>query len=473
MKAICILLAVAVASLARADAVFEWNDVALAAIQRNSSSPPVAARALAMTHVAIYDAVNSIEPTHESFRVHIPDSPTASREAAAAQAAFRVLWTLYPTERQRLEGALARSLAQVPDGPAKSAGLRLGDAVAQRVIAWRNNDGSARVVAYSPGTEPGKWRPTPPDYQPALMPQWASVTPFGIAYASQFRPPFPPELTSSEYARDFHEVRVLGSAHSAVRDPDKTQTAHFWADGPGTVTPPGHWNRIAQTVARSRNLSLHENARLFALLNVALADAAIVCWDMKYACNFWRPVTAIHEADTDGNDKTGRDASWRSLLPTPPFPSCTSGHSTFSGAAAQVLALFFDQDNIGFTDVSGLPKASRKFASFSQAADEAGRSRVYGGIHFEFDNRGGLKSGRAVGRYIFDRYMKPLGTPTSTNAITQTAFRPASNDDGNNSWTPTSNQSTIVICYQPVVCTYPLDVVPSEPAITYNVFYSW
>ena len=172
------------------------------------------------------------------------------------------------------------------------------------------------------------------------------------------------------------------------------------------------------------NLSVHETARLFALLNVALADAAIVCWDMKYACNFWRPVTAIHEADTDGNDRTLRDPDWRPLLDTPSFPSCTSGHSTFSGAAAQILSLFFGRDDIGFNNVSGAGKYTRSYSSFSQAAEEAGRSRIYGGIHFEFDNRGGLQSGRAVGQYIFDHFLKRLNKPTAGIAMTQTAFRP-------------------------------------------------
>jgi hypothetical protein len=270
----------------------------------------------------------------------------------------------------------------------------VGELVAANIINWRNDDGSARSIEHSPGTRPGEWRPTPPDYKPALLPNWTSVVPFGIAHASQFRPPFPPQLSSAEYARDFEEVKLFGAANSTARDENQTQIAVFWADGPGTVTPPGHWNRIARTAARSRDLSLNENARLFALLNVALADAAIACWDMKYACNFWRPITAIHEADNDGNDQTTRDPSWRPLLATPPFPSCTSGHSTFSGAAAQMLFLFFGRDDVAFMDTSGglsahhrrdgraesaeqkgtVPLArTRSFASFSQAAEEAGQ----------------------------------------------------------------------------------------------------
>jgi hypothetical protein len=473
MKAICLLLILALPTLARADVVHDWNDVALAAIQRNSTPPPMAARALAMMHVAIYDAINSIEPTHQSFRVYVPDSATTSHEAAAAQTAFRVLLQLYPTERTRLESARAHSLAQVSDGTAKAAGIRLGDIVAARVIAWRTDDGSQRSVRYMPGTQPGQWRPTPPDFQPAMLPQWSSVAPFGIAYASQFRPAFPPQLTSAEYTRDFQEVRMLGAANSANRDQNKTQLAHFWADGPGTVTPPGHWNRIARNVARSRNLSMHENARLFALLNVALADAAIVCWDMKYACNFWRPITAIQEADTDGNDQTTRDPRWQPLLDTPPFPSCTSGHSTFSGAAAQMLALFFGRDDIGFTDISGPRRTGRRYASFSQAAEEAGRSRIYAGIHFEFDNRAGLKSGRAVGQYIFDHFLKRVGTPTAAGAVTQTAFRPAPDEAGISTSNPVSAECIPVICYEPIIYTYPLDVALPQSAVAYDAFYGW
>jgi hypothetical protein len=479
MKAILpLLLLVSVHTLARADVVDDWNDAALAAIKRHATPPPVAARTLAMTHVAIFDALNSIEPTHQSFRIHVPNAATASPDAAAAQAAFRVLAHHYPADEFRLQTALAESLSRIPDGPAKSAGIRLGDLAATNIINWRSGDGAERTAPYVPGTQPGQWRPTPADYKPALLPNWASLKPFGIAHASQFRPPFPPELSSAEYARDFEEVRMLGAANSTARNEEQTQIALFWADGPGTVTPPGHWNRIARSVARSRNLSRQENARLFALLNVALADAAIVCWDMKYACNFWRPVTAIHEADTDGNPQTNRDPTWRPLLETPPFPSCTSGHSTFSGAAAQILFLFFGQDDVGFTDTSGQARVSRTFASFSQAAEEAGRSRIYGGIHFQFDNRGGLESGRAVGQYIFDRYLKPLDAintlqphiaarPIPAQPVTRTEYLAATNG-----WVPASDpivtehiaasnpittERVPFVCYEPIVVSYPLE----------------
>jgi hypothetical protein len=357
------------------------------------------------------------------LRVYAPDSYDTSREAAAAQAAFRVLLDLYPAERATLQETLAETLARIPEGPSKAAGVRLGDTVAESVIVWRRNDGSQRSASHPASTEPGKWRPTPPGFKPALLPQWAGVTPFGIPSASQFRQPYPPDLRSAEYARHFQEVKDLGSATSTVRTREQTEIAHYWADGAGTVTPPGHWNRIAQGVARSSGLSLPENARLFALLNVTLADAAIVCWDMKFACNFWRPVTAIHEADRDGNDQTQPDRAWSPLLTTPPFPSCTSGHSTFSGAAAEALKLFFGRDDVRFTDVSESGR-SRTFVSFTQAANEAGRSRIYGGIHYEFDNTTGLESGRAVARSIFQNHAQPL-SPAGNAIATREAYRPA------------------------------------------------
>lgn len=268
---------------------------------------------------------------------------------------------------------------------------------------------------------------------------------------------------------------MLGAADSAVRLGEETRIAHFWADGPGTVTPPGHWNRIAQTVARPAGLSLPENARLFALLNVTLADAAIVCWDMKYTCNLWRPVTAIREADTDGNDGTTRDPHWRPLLDTPPFPSCTSGHSTFSGAAAQVLALFFGRDEMRFADSSHTDGQTRTYHSFSAAAEEAGRSRVYGGIHFEFDNRAGLQSGRAVARYIFERNFQPLSTPSSDRLATREVYRPEPNQGhtatGDTLFAPCPLAP--VLCCEPVIYEPPPNMLPPQPTVTYYLVTGW
>jgi hypothetical protein len=277
----------------------------------------------------------------------------------------------------------------------------MGRSAAHRVLAQRRHDGADEVVEYVPPAGPGMWQPTPPANAPAVLPQWPGVTPFALASADQFRPAGPPDVTSPEFAADFNEVKSLGARNSTTRTAEQTQIALFWADGAGTATPPGHWNEIAQQLAIDQGNNLVENARMFALLNVALADAGIASWDAKYAYHCLRPVTAIRNAAGDGNDLTEADVAWTPLIGTPPFPSYVSGHSTFSAAAATVLAGFFGTDDLTFTTTSeGLPGVTRSFTSLSQAAEEAGRSRIYGGIHFEFDNADGLALGRAVGQYV-------------------------------------------------------------------------
>ena len=234
----------------------------------------------------------------------------------------------------------------------------------------------------------------------ALLPQWPFVTPFALAHPSQFRTAGPPPLTGAAYAADLDEVRRLGRVDSAERTPEQTLIARFWADGAGTATPPGHWNQIARDVSRQRDTGLYENARTFALLNIALADAGISSWDAKYFHGLWRPIMAIREADRDGNPATAPDPGWSPLLATPPFPSYTSTHSTFSAAGAAVLSSVFGPETAFTTATDDLPGVIRGFGSFASAAAEAGRSRIYGGIHFEFDNRDGLAAGAAVGQYV-------------------------------------------------------------------------
>jgi hypothetical protein len=324
---------------------------------------------------------------------------------------------LYPARVKEFDRALDASLEGVPAGQSRDRGVRLGQYAAEKLLAWRKDDGSRRRVAYTPGAEVGVWRPTPPGYKAALLPQWPGVRPFGVRDVTAFRPEAPPALTSAAYTRDFNEVKRLGSRDSTTRTAEQALIAWFWDDGAGTSTPPGHWNRIAQVVAVRQGNTLPENARLFALLNLALADAGIVCWDCKYRFRLWRPVTAVRQADRDGNPDTLADARWNPLLETPPFPSYTSGHSTFSGAAAAMLAHVFGTDAIPFTVGSeGLPGQERSFASFSEAAREAGRSRIYGGIHYEFDNRVGLALGRAVADEIARTRLLPAAEPLARAA---------------------------------------------------------
>ncbi|MBD2069041.1 phosphatase PAP2 family protein [Leptolyngbya sp. FACHB-671] len=374
------------------DVVLDWNATLLNAIVTERSSPPSASRSMAVLHTAIYDAV-----TANSTR-------TVSREAAVAGAAHQILISLYPNQTAILNQQLTMSLAEIANGAAETNGIALGRSVADAVLAARRNDGSAVPSSYIPGTAPGRWQPTLPGNQPALLPHWGNVTPFVMRSGSQFRPDGPPALSSAEWAAEFNEVKTLGGVNSTVRTTEQTEMANFWADGAGTFTPPGHWNLIAEQLSVVRRNTLVENARLFAMLNVAEADAGIAAWDAKYIYDLWRPITAIRLADQDGNPNTVADPTWTPLVITPPFPEYVSGHSTYSGAASTVLASFFG-DNTPFETTSiGLPGVVRSYSSFSQAADEAGMSRVYGGIHFQSGNQDGLVMGRALGRYVVERY---------------------------------------------------------------------
>jgi hypothetical protein len=396
------------------DAVLRWNEVHLQAIRAGQTPPPLAARNLAIMHAAIYDAVNAILRTHQPYRVAASPTRPASPEAAAVAAAHRVLISLYPAQVARFDDALDASLCAIPGGPARQAGVEMGQYVAERLLAWRANDGSRRTVAYAPTPYVGVWRPTPPGYRPPMLPQWGRVVPFAMTSTAQFQPAPPPALNSAAYAVALQEVQSLGRVNSATRSPEQTTIAWFWDDGAGSVTPPGHWNRIAQDTSRRRGLTLADNARLFALLDITLADAAVLCWECKFRFAYWRPVNAIQEADADNNPATSPDPDWMPLLTTPPFPSYTSGHSTFSGAGAAALANFFGTDAVPFAVTSdGVPGVTRSFTRFSAAANEAGRSRIYGGIHYEFDNREGLAAGRALGDWIAASILLPRTEPSA------------------------------------------------------------
>jgi hypothetical protein len=264
------------------------------------------------------------------------------------------------------------------------------------------------------------WIPTPPEFANALLPNWPLVTPFALASGAQFRQAGPPALDSAAYTQDFLEVKSLGQNTSAVRTPDQTQIALFWADGGGTETPPGHWLRIADEVTASAGLDLPRRARVLALVSIGLADAAISAWDNKYAHNHWRPVTGIRDAETDGNPLTLDDDTWTPLIATPPFPSYASGHSTFSAAAARVLGLVLRSNDIPFSTTSNaLPGVTRSFAGFEQAAAEAGQSRIYGGIHWQYDNQDALSAGRSIGSWVFSHVLRKVGDVDHDDCVTR------------------------------------------------------
>lgn len=391
--------------LPKSDVVLDWNATLLKAVQADKTAPPLAARNMAMVHAAIYDAVNGITRTHSVYHTDVTAPAGTSEEAAAAEAAYHILVSLYPQQKTTFDTALETSLAAIADGTAENDGVALGQQVADQILAWRSNDGDNTSRPYTPGIAPGEWQPTAPTYQSALLPQWPGLACFAMDNGGQFRPDGSPALDSASYTADFNQVKELGRSDSTTRTPEQTEIAKFWADDAGTYTPPGHWNQIAEKVALQQGNSLEENARLFALLNITLADASIAAWDAKYAYNSWRPITAIQQADKDGNPLTTADPTWAPLLTTPPFPEYISGHSTFSGAADVILTNFFG-DNVTFTTSTiGLPGVERSFSNFTTAADEAGMSRIYGGIHFYSADKDGLACGRALGDYVFKNFL--------------------------------------------------------------------
>ena len=384
----------------RGDVVTDWNNAALDAIRADRTAPPIASRSLAIVHVAIYDAVNGIARTHEPYLVPSAVPASASREAAASAAAHQTLVSLFPNHTSTFDALHAAILAGIPNSPQKTHGITWGELVASQILAARANDGSNAIVQPPGGSGPGVWIPTPPAFLPYLLPQWGFVVPFAMTSSSQFRPPGPPSLDSQQYAADYEEVKQLGAAMGSTRTADQTEIALFWADGAGTETPPGHWNSIAQIIAAARGTTLEENARLFALLNIAMGDAAICSWDAKYTYHFWRPVTAIAFAEPQLN--------WMSFIVTPPFPDYTSGHSTVSAAAATVLPLFFGTEDLPFTTGSdSLPGVYRSFSTCQDAADEAALSRIYGGIHFRSASEDGLQAGSSIGEWTVTHYLLP------------------------------------------------------------------
>lgn len=390
----------------RADVILDWNALMIDAIRVDNSGPTLSARNLAVLHTAIHDAVNSVLLTHQPYRFQVEASPETSPEAAAVGAAYEIMKVLYQPFKARSDALYQSWLPAGPLSVAIQNGLELGRRVAVLSLQNRAADGSATEVPYIPSDAPGQWRRTAPFFRPPLTPHWRAVVPFCLAELSSFLPPPPPALNSAEYAEAFNEVKEIGSKSSTIRTAEQSEIAVFWSDFSYTAMPPGHWHLIAATIAQEQNNSLAANARLFALLSVAQADAAIVCWEAKYRYNLWRPITAIQRADEDENPDTAPAADWDHYLAAPPFPAYTSGHSTFSKASAQVITHFYGTDAITFSATSdSLPGRVRTFNSLAACADEIGMSRIYGGIHFQFDNVSGKWSGGKIGDYVAANFL--------------------------------------------------------------------
>ena len=405
------VLAVALPATARADEVLDWNAILLRAVRTAGTPPPVNIRLMAIVHAAMFDALNGIE--HRYTPIHVDEAAPAgaSRRAAVVQAAYTALAGIYPAQAaafaQDLEASLSgiASDAAVEHSDPIERGRAWGTHVAEAILAWRATDGfDPSPSTYTGSTAVGKWRPTPPAFANGMAPSLGRTTPFVIPTPSSFRPGGPPSLTSLEYAQDFNEVKAIGSATSLVRTAEQTTIARFWG-----ATAPTFWNRAAVNAAIAQHTTLSQNARLFALLNMAMADAGISTWEAKYLFELWRPMTAIRQASLDGNSLTEEQADWTSLLANPPYPEYTSGHATVSGAAQRVLTAFFGNSLPveGWSEAFGNSYV-RTWPNFATAADEAYESRIYGGIHFRFAMRDGREKGRAIGDYVMANAAQPL-----------------------------------------------------------------
>ena len=386
--------------------VIDWNEIQLSIVNTPGAQPAniQPTRNFAIVDAAIYDAVNAIDRTHEPYLISVRAPRDASETAAANAAARTALDELYPAEQSTIDAQYVAELAKVADGPAKDQGIGIGDQVAADLLAIRANDGSSITPApFVPGTAPGDFRPTPPNFPIPVFTTWGQVTPFVLDSGSQFRPVPPPALTSDAYADAINEVQSLGSATSTTRTPEQTEIGKFW-------NPPiqNFWNQIADEVATAHHTDLPTTARLFATLNLSFADSAIAFYDAKYTYQLWRPVTAIRLADNDGNPDTVADPNWLPLAGnTPADPSYPGAHSTISAAGADVLASFFG-DNQSFAVTSpALPGVTRSFDSFSAAATEAGLSRIYAGVHTRLDHVAGLTLGDDVANFVLDNALLP------------------------------------------------------------------
>jgi len=389
------------------DQVIQWNQelqkVLVAPGAQPSSIHPT--RTMAITQIAVYDAVNGIVGGGSPFLVDLHGPRSASTEAAAAAAARTALDALLPSQQSAIDSFFQGSLAQIGSGEHVDRGLRFGEEVANAVLAARANDGaSATPPVFTPGTGPGEYQLTPPAFAAAGFTQTQHVTPFVLQRPSQFRPPAPPALTSAQYASDFSEVHSLGELNSATRTTDQTAIGRFWGAAPVWVV----WNQVGDQAGVGFGNTLEQNARLFAQLDTTLADGAIALYDAKYAYHRWRPITAITASD-QGNQSTTADPNWLPLANTANDPSYPGAHAEFSRAAATVLQDFFGTDVFPFSLTNATVGITRTFESFSQASDEASASRIFAGQHFRYDESAGQALGGQVADFVLDNSFRPHG----------------------------------------------------------------
>jgi PAP2 superfamily protein len=393
------------------DEVIQWNKTLLTIVRTPGAQPATVhpTRSFAIMHAAVYDAVNAIDATHKPYLVRVEHvSAHASQEAAVAAAAHETLITLYPAFQTTLDQQYDQSLAQIPGGADKTTGIDVGRAVALATLTLRSADGSAATpIPFVFGNAPGDYQSTPPNFpaQPVFT-HWSRVTPFALERAKQFRLGPPPALTSAEYTAVFNEVKSLGIANSTAATADQALIGRFWN---GAIQ--NYWNEVAQTAVHAHDLTTAQSARVFALLNLTLADEVIAFYDTKYTYNFWRPVTAIRAAATDGNPDTAADPNW---LPqagkTAADPAYPGAHATISAGAAFVLSALFGDKPFQLSVTSEvLPGVVRSFDGFAAVEKEASLSRVYAGQHFRSDENAGERLGSAVADFVVDNFLTLVG----------------------------------------------------------------
>lgn len=408
-----LMLATAFAARAKADdPIAAWNEIAEKAVKTAGAPPPVAALDFAIVHLAIYDAVESIDRRYEPYHVLVLDAH-GSMSAAAAKAGHDVLVGLFGPN-PAIDTAYTNYLTTNGINPLDP-GVIVGAQAAASILALRSNDGRFPLnpPPFLGSTAIGLWRPTPsllpgppPSFAPGLTPWVASVTPFTMKSNSQFRVDPPPSLTSDLWADNYNEVMAIGSLISTSRTAEQTEIGYFWAD-----SGPVLWQNALRYISLNYLDDIGDSARMFALVETSMADAQIACWDSKYFYNFWRPITAIRLGDQDGNPETAVDPNWQPLINTPNFPEYPSGHASISGAISHVLRLFFHTNELNFqmtTTNANAPQKTRTFTHFSQAEDEVVDARVYVGIHYRHSDLAARTQGLRVANWVFKNYFRPI-----------------------------------------------------------------
>jgi hypothetical protein len=401
------LLALAAPAAARADAVIDWNQHAIDALVAPppgaAQAPPVSALHMAMVHGAVYDAVNAIDRGYQPYL----GAPRArwwySKDAAAATTAYRMLANIVPGQQARLDAWYAASLAALPAGRAKDGGIAVGQAAAAAMIAARTNDGRLGAPGFPIGDGPGEWRPTPPSFVNDPNAWLAVVKPFLLRSAAQVRTDGPNPVWSRRYAKEFEEVKTLGSASTpTARTPEQDAHAGFWNQSPVAM-----FNPVFRTLSAEHGLGIAANARLMGMVYLTTADAAIGCWNDKARWLFWRPITAIREAATDGNPATVADTEWLPLLATPPYPDHPSGFNCLTGSFMRTLRDFFGTDRMAFTVTNTGTGVTRAYTRFTDVPEETIDARIYQGLHFRTADEQGAQLGEDVARYRARHYFHP------------------------------------------------------------------